>query len=104
MAKLRLPTVLRPLTGGAAIVDVPAGSLGSLRQAIQSGYPALAERLYDGDGRVREFVSVFVDGEDARELGDDHPVAERSEVVLLPAISGGSGSAGSSGCSQIRSL
>lgn len=90
MAKLRLPTVLRPLTGGSAIVEVPAGSLGSLREAIRSGYPELAERLYDADGRVREFVSVFVDGEDTRDLGDDHPVAERSEVVLLPAISGGS--------------
>jgi molybdopterin synthase sulfur carrier subunit len=89
MARIRLPTVLRPLASGAAIVEVPAGSLGSLREGIRSGFPDLAERLYDGDGRVREFVSVFVDGEDARDLGDDHPVAERSEVVLLPAISGG---------------
>lgn len=89
MAKLRLPAVLRPLTDGAAIVEVSAGSLGSLRDAIRTDYPALAERLYDGDGRVREFVSVFVDGEDARDLGDDHAIAERSEVVLLPAISGG---------------
>lgn len=90
MARLRLPTVLRPLAGGAAIVEVTAGSLGSLREAIRSGYPDLGERLYDGEGRVREFVSVFVDGEDTRELGDDHPVADRSEIVLLPAISGGS--------------
>ena len=90
MAKLRLPTVLRPLAGGHPIVDVAASSLGSLREGIRSGYPDLAERLYDGDGRVREFVSVFVDGEDTRDLGDDHPVAEASEVVLLPAISGGS--------------
>ncbi|MEX2047571.1 MAG: MoaD/ThiS family protein [Chloroflexota bacterium] len=89
MAKLRLPTVLRPLTGGAAIVEIQGGSLGSLREAIRSGYPDLAERVYDRDGRVREFVSVFVDGEDTRDLGDDHPVAERSEVVLLPAVSGG---------------
>jgi molybdopterin synthase sulfur carrier subunit len=89
MARIRLPTVLRPLASGAAIVEVPAVSLGSLREGIRSDYPDLAERLYDGEGRVREFVSVFVDGEDARDLGDDHPVAERSEVVLLPAISGG---------------
>ncbi|OGN84026.1 MAG: hypothetical protein A3G84_08835 [Chloroflexi bacterium RIFCSPLOWO2_12_FULL_71_12] len=89
MARLRIPTVLRPLAGGAAVVDVPAGSLGSLREAIRGGYPALAERVYGSDGRVREFVSVFVDGEDARDLGDDRPIGEGSEVVLLPAISGG---------------
>lgn len=89
MASIRLPSVLRPLADGAPIVEVPAASLGELREAIRSRYPRLAERLYDGDGRVREFVSVFLDGEDARDLGDDRALAERSEVVLLPAISGG---------------
>ncbi|MGH2378055.1 MAG: MoaD/ThiS family protein [Candidatus Limnocylindria bacterium] len=89
MAKLRLPTVLRPLAGGVPTVEVPAGSLGSLRDAIRTAYPSLAERVYDGEGRVREFINVFVDGEDVRDLGDEHAVAERSEVVLLPAISGG---------------
>lgn len=89
MASVRLPSVLRPLAGGAAIVEVSADSLGGLRESIRSSYPRLAERLYDRDGRVREFVSVFLDGEDARDLGDDRALAERSEVVLLPAISGG---------------
>lgn len=89
MASIRLPSVLRPLADGAAIVEVPATSLGGLREAIRASYPRLAERLYDGDGRVREFVSVFLDGEDARDLGDDRTLADRSEVVLLPAISGG---------------
>lgn len=89
MASIRLPSVLRPLADGAAIVEIPATSLGELRGAIRERYPRLAERLYDGDGRVREFVSVFVDGEDAGELRDDRALADRSEVVLLPAISGG---------------
>lgn len=90
MATVRLPAVLRPLAGGAATIDVGAPTLGALREAIRERYPALAERLYDGDGHIREFVSVFVEGEDARGLGDDAPLAEGSEIVLLPAISGGS--------------
>jgi molybdopterin converting factor small subunit len=89
MANIRLPSVLRPLADGSAIVEVPATSLGGLRESIRSTYPRLAERLYDGDGRVKEFVSVFIDGEDARDLADDRALADRSEVVLLPAISGG---------------
>ncbi len=90
MATVRLPAVLRPLTGNAAVIDVSASTFGGLREAIRGRYPDLAARLYDGDGRLREFVSVFVEGEDARDLADDAPLAEGSEIVLLPAISGGS--------------
>ncbi|HZC30595.1 MAG TPA: MoaD/ThiS family protein [Gaiellaceae bacterium] len=89
MARVRLPTVLRPLADGRSNIEVAAQTFGGLRDGIRAGYPALAERLYDGNGRVREFVSVFVEGEDARALPDDAPLAERSDVVLLPAISGG---------------
>lgn len=89
MARVRLPTLLRPLAEDAAVVDVGAPTFGALREAIRERYPALAERLYDGDGRIREFVGVFVEGEDARGFADDTPLSEGSEVVLLPAISGG---------------
>ena len=87
MAKLRLPTVLRPLADGNAILQVEATDLGSLSAEIRARYPALADRLYEPDGAWRDFVSVFVDGEDARYLDRAAPI--RSEVQLLPAISGG---------------
>lgn len=90
MAKVRIPTVLRPLAEGTAIIDLAAPTFGALREGIRARYPALADRVYDEGGRVREFVSVFVEGEDARELADDAPLADRSDIVLLPAISGGS--------------
>jgi molybdopterin synthase sulfur carrier subunit len=89
MARVRLPAVLRPLAEGAKTIDVIAPTYGALRVGIVARYPALADRLYDVDGRLKEFVSVFVEGEDARELADDAPLATGSEVVLLPAVSGG---------------
>lgn len=52
-------------------------------------YPALADRLYEPDGRWRDFVSAFVDGEDARYLDAAAPIATTSEVQLLLAISAG---------------
>jgi molybdopterin synthase sulfur carrier subunit len=87
MAKLRLPTVLRPLADNAPIVEVEATDLATLAAEIRRRYPALADRLYDDAGRWRDFVSVFVDGEDARFLDRAAPI--RSEVQMLPAISGG---------------
>lgn len=87
MAKLRLPTVLRPLADGSPVVEVEANDLAALESEIRRRYPALAERVYAGDGAWRDFVTVFVDGEDARYLDRAAPI--RTEVQLLPAISGG---------------
>lgn len=89
MARVRLPSVLRPLAGGSPTIDVAATTFGALREGIRERHPALAERLYDADGRVREFVGVFIGGDDARDLPDETPLDERADVVLLPAISGG---------------
>jgi molybdopterin synthase sulfur carrier subunit len=89
MAKLRLPTVLRPLADGLAVVDVEAADLSALASEVRRRYPDLAERLYADDGNWREFVTVFVDGEDARYLEPTASLARSSEVQLLPAISGG---------------
>ncbi len=89
MARVRVPTVLRPLAGGLAVVDVEAADLAALPDELRRRFPALAERVYDDAGGWRDFVSVFVDGEDARYLDRSAPLAPSSEVQLLPAISGG---------------
>jgi len=90
MAKLRLPTVLRPLANGTAVLDVAASDLASLGVEIRGRYPALAERMYGSDGSWRDFVNVFVDGEDARYLDGGTPIGSATEIQLLPAVSGGS--------------
>ena len=88
MARVRLPTVLRPLAGGAASIAIDSARLDALPAELRARQPALAERVLAGDS-FSEFVSVFVDGEDARHLGPDAPLGETTEVTLLPAISGG---------------
>lgn len=88
MAKVRLPSVLRGLAGGAATIPAEAATLRDLAGELRVRYPALAERVCAGDG-FGEFVSVFVDGEDARHLGPDVSLGEMTEVTVLPAISGG---------------
>ncbi len=89
MAKVRLAAVLRPLAGGATTIPADAATLRDLIGELRARYPALAERVC-ADGAFSEFVSVFVDGEDARHLGDEVTLHASTEVTLLPAISGGS--------------
>ncbi|CAN5174394.1 N/A [soil metagenome] len=89
MARIRVPSVLRPLAGGSPSLESPAGTVGDLQSDLSARFPDLAARLYGADGELQEYVNLFIDGEDARELGPEAPLAQNSEVVLLPAISGG---------------
>ena len=89
MAVVRIPTVLRPHTGGEARVEVAGATIGEILMALVAGNPALEERLLE-DGRVRGYVNVFVDDEDIRYLdGESTVVPAGVEVSIMPAVAGG---------------
>jgi molybdopterin converting factor small subunit len=89
MAVVRIPTVLRPHTGGEARVEVAGASIGEILTALVADNPALEERLLE-DGRVRGYVNVFVDDEDIRYLdGESTVVPAGVEVSIMPAVAGG---------------
>jgi sulfur-carrier protein len=88
-ATVRIPTSLRSLTDGSAVVEVRSGKLDELLGDLASRYPELGERLLE-DGRPRRFVNIFVAEDDIRFLdGVDTPVGEGQVVTILPAVAGG---------------
>ena len=87
---VRIPTTMRPLSGGAKQVEVPAGTLNEVIEALEGAHPGFAERLLDEDRALRKFVNVFVDDEDVRYLdGLATPVADGITVSIIPAVAGG---------------
>jgi sulfur-carrier protein len=90
MPTVKLPTQLREAAGGAASVSVDGATVGEVLEALFERHGELRDRLSDGDGGVRRFVNVYVDGEDIR-FGDglQTPVADGQEVQILPAVAGG---------------
>jgi molybdopterin synthase sulfur carrier subunit len=90
MATVKLPTQLREATGGAGSVSVDGATVGEVLASLFDRHGELRDRLSDGDGGVRRFVNVYVDGEDIR-FGDglQTPVADGQEVQILPAVAGG---------------
>jgi molybdopterin converting factor small subunit len=90
--RVLLPGVLADLAGGnrKLDLDVPAGTLGDLLDALAAGHPLLAARLRDETGALRRHVNVYVDGEDVRgEQGLGTAVADGAVVQVLPSIAGG---------------
>ena len=98
MATVRIPSVLRKHTDGAAKVTADGATVGEVLRSVAATYPGLEEQLFD-DGAVRGFINVYVDDEDIRYVsGLDSPVEPDSEVAVMPAVAGGSGRApGASG-------
>ena len=89
MAVVRIPTVLRPHTGGEARVEVAGATIGEILTALVADNPALEERLLEA-GRIRGYVNVFVDDEDIRYLdGESTVVPAGVEASIMPAVAGG---------------
>jgi molybdopterin synthase sulfur carrier subunit len=87
---VRIPTQLRPLTTGAATVDVDGSTVGEVLKALDAAHTGFGDRLFDGDGKLRRFVNVFLDDEDVRFLDNlETPVADRQVISIVPAVAGG---------------
>ncbi len=87
-----LPGQLRELVGGRSVLTVGGGcaSVGEAFGRLRQEHAAVYDRVFTERGEVRPHVNVFVDGADIRWAGGlDAPVRERSEVMILPAVSGG---------------
>jgi molybdopterin converting factor small subunit len=85
---VRLPTPLRSAVGGERTIQVEAIDLASLQREIATRYPELGARVLR-DGAFGRFVTVFVDGEDARFLEHNADLRTAKVVEILPAMSGG---------------
>lgn len=87
---VRLPAVLRALAGGHPEASGEGRTVGEVLQALGREHPGLGERLVDGAGRPRRYLSLFLNDEDVRHLsGLDTPVRDGDELTVVPAIAGG---------------
>ena len=87
---VRIPTPLRRVTGGQDKVNAEGETLAQIIDSMESQYPGIKERICDPDGSLRNFVNVFVNGEDVRFLdGVNSGVGDGDEVSIVPAVAGG---------------
>lgn len=87
---VRIPTTLRPLSGGASTVQVEGSTLAEVLSALNSAHPGFADRLFDQEGKLHKFVNVFVADDDVRYLdGLNTKVPSGETVSIIPAVAGG---------------
>ncbi len=87
--EVRVPTILRPLTGGAKVVTARGETLAAVVADLDGTYPGIGERLLDDSG-LRRFVNIYINDEDVRFLaGLQTKVADQDSITILPAVAGG---------------
>jgi molybdopterin converting factor small subunit len=87
---VRIPPALRAATGGETEVSVEGATVSEVLEGLFGRFAELRERIADESGSLRRFVNIYVGGEDIRFLdGLATPVADGSELTILPAVAGG---------------
>lgn len=90
-----MPTVIVPgpyqgPTGGRGEIDVDGHSVRECIEAVARAHPGFREQIFDAQGRVHRFVTLFLNGvELPREAAAETRVSPRDRVEILAAIAGG---------------
>lgn len=84
-----IPTALRRHTEGQERFACPASSIPDLLDQLSARFPELKPHLRDEQGKLRRFLNIYINDEDARFLEADYQFKEGDEVTLVPSIAGG---------------
>ena len=95
MIKVHVSGHLRAYTGKQRdfqIQQTGANSVFKLVQQLDEKFPGIKDRIFDDQDRTREFVNIFVNGENIRDIagGENAPLKDDDTVHILPSVAGGS--------------
>jgi hypothetical protein len=87
MITIFIPQQLRNYTGGATTATAAGKTVDEALHDLDARFPGIRFRVIDEQGRIREHMRIFVDGERVRDIGAT--VHTRGEVHIFGALSGG---------------
>ena len=85
--RVLIPSPLRSYTGDAGAVHANGRTLDELTADLDQRFPGLRFRVIDEQRRIRPHIKFFVNGLQARDLGE--AVSGADEVMIVCALSGG---------------
>ena len=87
---IHIPTPLRPFTDKLEAVEVQGATVGELLADLTKRYDGLRKHLYSEDGKLRNFVNVYLNDEDIRYLQREQtPVKAGDSLSIVPSVAGG---------------
>jgi len=85
-----IPTPLRPFTGGRDTLEVAGETVGQVLEQLLATHTGLKRHLMQDDGRLRNFVNMYLNETDIRHLASTAtPVRAGDVLTIVPSIAGG---------------
>lgn len=86
-----IPTPLRSFTSGHDSIELPGDTVGQVLDGLLAAHTGLKRHLLQDDGRLRNFVSLYLNETDIRHLASTAtPVRSGDVLTIVPSIAGGS--------------
>ena len=86
-----IPTPLRGFTAGQDTIQLPGHTVGEVLDGLLAAHGALKRHLLQDDGRLRNFVNLYLNETDIRHLSSRAtPVQSGDVLTIVPSIAGGS--------------
>ena len=89
-SELRIPSPLRRFTDGQSKLEVSSNTVGGVLNELFQAHPEIKNHLIEEDGSLRNFVNIFIDGEDVRQKGGmDAEVKDGADVGVIAEVQDG---------------
>jgi adenylyltransferase/sulfurtransferase len=86
-----IPTPLRPYTAGLGAIEIAESTIAGALDRLIEAHPELRKHLFNGEGKLRAFVNLYLNDEDVRYLPakEATPVTTSDTLSIIPSIAGG---------------
>ena len=90
-AKVYIPTPLRAYVGNQEALELEGETVEEVLKNLIQQYGDLKKHLFNEEGKLRNFVNIYVNDEDIRYLEREKtPIKENDTISIVPSIAGGS--------------
>ncbi len=87
---VKIPTPLRPLTGGQSEVKLEGATVGEILRKMDSQFKGFGDRILDEGRSVKRFINVFVNEDNIRDKKELETELKNGDTIsILPSIAGG---------------
>ena len=88
---IEIPSALKQYVNNQDEVEVDGSSIEEALDSLCTQFTGLKPNLFDGDGKVRNFINVYLNDDDIRYAeGMKSVIKDGDSIQIVPSISGGS--------------
>lgn len=87
--KMNIPSYLQSFTNDSEAIEVDGSTIHECLKHLIKKFPEIGDKVFDKDGKLHSYVTIYVDGEFAYQEELVKPVEDGTELHLLYVLGGG---------------